>query len=1383
MVIQSQLNDSVSNVSRGILGLFGDAKVLYCVLTILFIFMISPMTAMADSYVGGIPLTNVQNGSVSGGLYVDATPPTWGTQDVIKDFTLPEYTSIQWARLYVSTYCGHMQNNYQGNITTQLDVNGDGIYDYEWFEDLNVPYSFPGQGGTGPVIINDHLNRVTSDYFMWYDVTSLINSTHLRVHVLTQKVNPSFDGRVKEIALVVAYNDGSEKVVHYWVNQGHDVASKYAEDSGEIYVGETEFDAREVSRVGSARLTVAYMSSLNGYYSFPTAGFDQSTQTYQNPLPHGYDVQGDYSGVQTWDVTNSITGGSIYTLGYHRDLAGSGYAMSFKIPLAFLTIQEPLVMPVADFMANTTIGTVPLTVQFTDQSTAATSWAWDFDNDGTIDSTEQNPIYTYNNPGTYTVSLTVANKNGTDTETKTAYVKAQTTELIADFTVDKRLCIGTQTVHFTDLSSGNPIRWEWKIKDPSSASTRLYEQNPSYLVWRNGYYKVQLTIYNNTSSNTIIKENYIRRVTPIYLDPKVNISEGFNPLTVQFSYHMMQTIPDYYYWDFNDDGIIDSTEGYPIYTYTVPGVYHPVVTACKNYDGQWDNFTSDRSLTITVLDSSPLVAGFSANVTRGLAPLTVRFTDESSGAPTSWAWDFDNDGTIDSTEQNPVYTYAEPGVYTVNLTISNATMSNSTIKSDYILASSVAPDLSVQSMGYATGYYFANCTTNSLWFVIQNIGYADAGPFNVTVTLNGINHTVHIDGLAMGATTPAIGTGRLKVQDPTIHVSGEQSEAMVTVDPDNIIDEADETNNVKAMTKAVINNGYMGKRYSGGSDLLTRRIIDVRGDIIYSIGDSQYKSGENWWANYTANWTANDLPLPPGSRVVAAYLYLPWCWDKDGFVPESSTMTFNGVTIPYEAHYTDRKMWGDFDLPYGMFVYNVTGVYNTTENHAVFTKPSDKRISPRGMILYVIYENSNATRKKIFMNEEFDMLCGNGDYGSSPEFATSYVPFTGTAIDVAKLAGARLISSPTGAGGEGVMYFNGHSWYHPWVYMGDSEISVSDVDVSGMLNATGNEMAIRSDGGWIEACNAILVLEYYNPANVSMLPVSTASAVGNTTEVKIVLDNARSGLAGYSLNVSLVNSSVGEIVGVSYPSWALLNNTTALPGDSVRISGVDLEGQVGPGASNITLATLTVRGDVPGWTSVLIDGAHLDDDNGSAVECAPLDGGLTVFTPLMANFTASTTSGTVGPLMPINISFVDLTTGDPGPSSWSWSFGDNDTSALKNPTHAYRAPGRYTVSLAVANEHSSDTKTMAGYIVLKPYVEVFPGYSNMPVDLDDDGLVEDINGNGRLDFDDVVAYYKSMEWMAGNANVGLSPFDFNHNSRMDFDDVIVLYYELLGKMG
>ncbi|MEA3272958.1 MAG: PKD domain-containing protein [Patescibacteria group bacterium] len=83
-----------------------------------------------------------------------------------------------------------------------------------------------------------------------------------------------------------------------------------------------------------------------------------------------------------------------------------------------ITVLDP---PTANFTASPTDGTGPLTVTFTDQSTSNTiSWSWNF-GDGGI-SNYQNPSHIYTNTGTYTVTLTVSNSDGLDSETKTDYI-------------------------------------------------------------------------------------------------------------------------------------------------------------------------------------------------------------------------------------------------------------------------------------------------------------------------------------------------------------------------------------------------------------------------------------------------------------------------------------------------------------------------------------------------------------------------------------------------------------------------------------------------------------------------------------------------------------------------------------------------------------------------------------------------------------------------------------------------------------------------------------------------------------------------------------------------------------------------------------------------
>ena len=77
---------------------------------------------------------------------------------------------------------------------------------------------------------------------------------------------------------------------------------------------------------------------------------------------------------------------------------------------------------------------------------------------------------------------------------------------------------------------------------------------------------------------------------------------------------------------------------------------------------------------------------------------------------------------------------------------------------------------------------------------------------------------------------------------------------------------------------------------------------------------------------------------------------------------------------------------------------------------------------------------------------------------------------------------------------------------------------------------------------------------------------------------------------------------------------------------------------------------------------------------------------------------------------------------------------------------------------------------------VEPPVVPLPGSAKSPTDPDNDGIYEDLNGNGRLDFADVVLYFNQMTWIA--ANEPIAAFDLNGNGRIDFADIVALFNEI-----
>lgn len=107
--------------------------------------------------------------------------------------------------------------------------------------------------------------------------------------------------------------------------------------------------------------------------------------------------------------------------------------------------------------------------------------------------------------------------------------------------------------------------------------------------------------------------------------------------------------------------------------------------------------------------------------------------------------------------------------------------------------------------------------------------------------------------------------------------------------------------------------------------------------------------------------------------------------------------------------------------------------------------------------------------------------------------------------------------------------------------------------------------------------------------------------VGLSTTVDVTLNEAPYGLAEYNLIISLSHPDVAEIVSVSFPSWATSNSHSTLPADAVWIEASDPGGQVEIGATDINLATLTLRGDDIGETDIHITVSTMKDDGGYSI--------------------------------------------------------------------------------------------------------------------------------------------------------------------------------------
>ena len=149
-------------------------------------------------------------------------------------------------------------------------------------------------------------------------------------------------------------------------------------------------------------------------------------------------------------------------------------------------------------------------------------------------------------------------------------------------------------------------------------------------------------------------------------------------------------------WDGNMYAV-DALTGEEIWRYQTGGpVYSsPAVASGIVYFGSLDG----NIYAVGQSPNAPPFADFTANETFGLVPMTVQFTDSSTGQELSCQWDF-GDGTANSTEQNPVHTYTVGGTYDVALTVSNNAGSSTLMKEGYITAMEPIPPVGGEKAYY-----------------------------------------------------------------------------------------------------------------------------------------------------------------------------------------------------------------------------------------------------------------------------------------------------------------------------------------------------------------------------------------------------------------------------------------------------------------------------------------------------------------------------------------------------------------------------------------------------------------------------------------------------------------------------------------------------------
>ena len=188
-------------------------------------------------------------------------------------------------------------------------------------------------------------------------------------------------------------------------------------------------------------------------------------------------------------------------------------------------------------------------------------------------------------------------------------------------------------------------------------------------------------------------------------------------------------------WDFESDGQEDSTELSPKFTYGA-GKY----TATANVT------TASGSTTVssTIVVNDPFSVSVVAAPSSGIAPLNVKFSASVSEFPDKdtqfmYSWDFNNDGVVDSVEQNPSYTFENIGAVTVTLVVSDPTSSfdgYKVIKNIPISVSSYDSKINIASY-FPTSLQLKE---NQVTFLVTNEGAETIKDISAKLIGEGIQH-------------------------------------------------------------------------------------------------------------------------------------------------------------------------------------------------------------------------------------------------------------------------------------------------------------------------------------------------------------------------------------------------------------------------------------------------------------------------------------------------------------------------------------------------------------------------------------------------------------------------------------------------------------------
>ncbi|WP_321429181.1 leucine-rich repeat protein [uncultured Methanolobus sp.] len=997
-----------------------------------------------------------------------------------------------------------------------------------------------------------------------------------------------------------------------------------------------------------------------------------------------------------------------------------------------LTVLSTSGAPVADFSADVTSGTSMLTVQFSDLSTNAESWSWDFDNDGKEDSTEQNPQYIFIKPGTYTVSLNVSNFAGSNIKTVTDCIEviAPTTtnnvyEIYPDYPYKTLYNLMNYVIQPEDTVFFHAGTYDvyYVLQDSDIDVTNV--------TWRGeGADLVTLYLYGTCDVNLEASGCVLENMTLLNSRGLNFYNEPINTAVRNCIFEGMIN----YVWISGADSCVFENNIFSNGT----SEYGPFLIEGNNHIVRNNTFINN---------SGPAIFLYSTADGNIITNNQINSNDqafgfmESSGVNTVYLNNIEVNGAT-----SIIYDTAYPSVNwntteAVSYTYNGATYTG--ILGNYWGSSYTGTDADGDGIGDTPYVLPDGCGTDyaPLMSPFKNYVISEGG---VTGPVADFTYIVNDTSVVI---TGYVGSSGNVIIPSTIEglpvtcvgASAFKSNTNITsvTMPDSVTSIGDEAfEDCTNLTSVNIGSGVTSIGNYAFHSCTSLSSVSMP-DSVTSIGASAFRGCSS----------LSSVTIPDSVTSIGNYAFRDCTFLSSVSIPDSVTSigasafrgctnltsvtigsgitdlgdsmfrectSLSSVTIPDSVTSIGKYVFHDctslssVTIPdsvtsIGKYVFrDCTSLSSVTIPDSVTSIGTSAFQGCTNLTSVTIPDSVTSIGKYVFHD------CTSLPAISVDANNTVYTSVGGILYDKNVTT---LIMCPVGRCGsvvipEGVTAIEDNAFRScsslSSVSIPDSVTRIGRYAFSGCISLDemvfeGNAPSVGSS--WIRDCVNLVV--YYQPGAtgfttptwegvpcypilplLSFVPVDAEVIDGQTTEIVISVDSLPGGLSGYELTVDIDDPAIAEIVDVSYPDWVSISDNSSLPNGSIYIKAVDGNNAIEAGAEDVVLATLTVAGKDMGTTNFTLGVKRLDDDTGAQINAT------------------------------LEIGTLEVT----------------------------RTP--------------------------------IPGQTASPRDLDGDGLYEDLTGDGVCSFVDVEVLFYQMDWIEANMP---SKVDYNGNGRVDFDDVVALF--------